>query len=350
MRKGSVRAASVVAALAWAASTGSAGAAGKVTLKGSHPAWAQSKHFVGAADTSGAVDFRVYLGWKDAAGAEALANAVSDPRSASYRQFLSPAQFRDRFAPSEAKVADVRSWLKQQGFAVTYTPSNRHYVAAEGTVAQASAAFGTSFGTYAVDGKSVRSPSGDVSIPDSLAGAVAERRRARRQRGVRHARPCGRHEGAAVGGLPQRPAAVGLLGTAVLAVRVPGRVRRSKLPSVPWTVKGYTPAQIKGAYNISGAYDGSGQTVAVVDAYASPTILQDVNQWSRNRGLPTMNPSQFEQVVAPGTYKRPQNTHRIRRAGTARRRSTSRPCTAWRRARTSSTSARRTTTRTSTRR
>ena len=31
--------------------------------------------------------------------------------------------------------------------------------------------------------------------------------------------------------------------------------------TAPWTVKGYTPAQIKGAYGISG-YDGAGQTVA----------------------------------------------------------------------------------------
>ena len=79
------------------------------------------------------------------------------------------------------------------------------------------------------------------------------------------------------------------------------------LPTVPWTVRGYTPDQIKGAYGISPAYDGAGQTVAIIDAYASPTILQDVNQWSTNRGLPTMSPSQLVQVVPPGVYRRPQN-------------------------------------------
>ena len=77
--------------------------------------------------------------------------------------------------------------------------------------------------------------------------------------------------------------------------------------TVPWTVKGYTPAQIKGAYGIDPAYDGAGQTVAIIDAYASPTILQDVNQWSINRGLPTMKPGQLVQVVPPGIYRRPQN-------------------------------------------
>src|SRR5207247_6655170 len=57
----------------------------------------------------------------------------------------------------------------------------------------------------------------------------------------------------------------------------------------------------------SDAYYVAGQTVAIIDAYASPTILQDVNQWSINRGLPTMNPSQLVQVVPPGIYRRPQN-------------------------------------------
>jgi len=77
--------------------------------------------------------------------------------------------------------------------------------------------------------------------------------------------------------------------------------------TAPWSIRGHTPADIKSAYGISGAYDGAGQTVAVIDAYASPTIVQDVNQWSANRGLPTLKANQFTQIVAPGTFNRPQN-------------------------------------------
>ena len=295
----------VVAGLAWLLTAGSAAAADKATLKGSRPAWADAKHLVKPADPAGAVNFRVYLGWQD--GAEALARAVSDPRSASYRQYLTPAQFRNRFAPSETQVADVRSWLSRQGFTVTYTPANRHYVAAEGTVAQASAAFGTSFGTYAVNGKSVRSPSTDVSVPDSLAGAVT---------GVVGLDDSAEFVASDRAANTNAPPSAGFRNAPPLSdywaqkfspYAFPAGFRDLALPSVPWTVKGYTPAQIKGAYGISGAYNGAGQTVAIIDAYASPTILQDVNQWSRNRGLPTMNASQFSQVVAPGTYKRPQN-------------------------------------------
>jgi subtilase family serine protease len=75
--------------------------------------------------------------------------------------------------------------------------------------------------------------------------------------------------------------------------------------TLPYTTCGYTPQQIKGAYGISG-YDGTGQTVAIIDAYAAPTILQDVNQWSTNRGLPIMKTNQLTQDVAPGTYHHPE--------------------------------------------
>src|SRR5260370_30262763 len=57
---------------------------------------------------------------------------------------------------------------------------------------------------------------------------------------------------------------------------------------------------------MSSSYDGRGQTVAIIDAYAAPTIVQDVNQWSTNRGLSTFHANQFTEVVAPGTYHHPE--------------------------------------------
>jgi subtilase family serine protease len=77
--------------------------------------------------------------------------------------------------------------------------------------------------------------------------------------------------------------------------------------TLPYAPCGYTPQQIKGAYGLgSTGLDGSGQTVAIIDAYAAPTIAADVDQWSINRGLPTLHGGQFSQVVAPGTYNHPE--------------------------------------------
>src|SRR5215471_7949980 len=76
---------------------GAANGNGKSSLPGSAPGWAKKSNLVGAADPNGAVGFRVYLGWTDPTGAEALANAVSDPKSASYGKYVTPQDFRKRF-------------------------------------------------------------------------------------------------------------------------------------------------------------------------------------------------------------------------------------------------------------
>src|SRR2546430_15527378 len=145
----------------------------RATLKGSKPDWAGPKNYVDAAASADKLGFRVYLGWNNAAGAEALARAVSNPRSKSYRHYLTPAQFRQQFAPTGTQVAQVQNWLTSQGLSLVYTPANNHYVSAQGTVAQAQAAFGTSFGMYKTQGLTLRSPSADVSIPSSISGMVS---------------------------------------------------------------------------------------------------------------------------------------------------------------------------------
>jgi subtilase family serine protease len=282
-----------------------AAASARTILVGTVPSWATRENYVGAADGTTDVGFRVYLGWTDPVAAEALARAASDPHSTTYGKFLTPNQFRSQFSPAASEVAKVQTWLRSQGFSVVYSPQNNHYVSAEGSVSQLAAAFGAQFGLYNVRGQTVRSPAGDVSIPSTLAGVIK-----------------------AVIGLDESyqfvethhtvdgraPPTAGFRNSPPLSNYWAELLSPYAFPTgfqaiagkAPWAVKGYTPDQIKSAYGISG-FDGSGQTVAIIDAYASPTILDDVNQWSTNRGLPTMTPAQLVQVVPPGVYKRPQN-------------------------------------------
>ncbi len=277
-------------------------ASGRSTLPGSVPSWANSSHLVGAANASDDVGFRVYLGWNNAASAEALARAVSTPGSASYGKYLTPAQFRQQFAPSQAQVNAVQSWLKSQGFSIVDTPQNNHYVAAEGSVAQASAAFGVSFNLYNEMGLTLRSPSADVTIPSSLSSIVS---------GVVGLDDSAQlvHPDHVISDAPPPAAFV----NAPPCSTYWGQMQDATDPnpygsgSLPYVPCGYTPQQIKGAYGLgSSTLDGAGQTVAIIDAYASPTIVADVNQWSANRGLPQLRANQFTQVVAPGTFRHPE--------------------------------------------
>jgi subtilase family serine protease len=279
----------------------------RATLTGSAPSWAKSSNFKSAASSTQSIGFRVYLGWRNAAQAEALAQAVSDPSSASYRQYLTPAQFRQQFAPSQGDVSTVQNWLRSQGFTIDYTPANNHYVAAEGTVDQAEAAFGTQLNEYAVDGLTLLSPASDLTIPSSLSALVtgvlgidqsgalvhddhlAPDKSPGPSAGFRNAPPCSAYWGEKI------------------ATTLPKAYGSYQ----PYAQCGQTPAQLQGAYGVTGAIasgnDGSGATVAIIDAYASPTILQDANTYSARHGLPQLSSSQFSQVVAPGTFKRAEN-------------------------------------------
>jgi len=271
-------------------------------LPGSVPPWANAKNYVSAANPRDDIGFRVYLEWNNPAAVEALAQAVSNPSSSSYRAFLTPQQFRQQFAPSQAQVGAVQAWLRSQGFAVEYTPQNNHYVSAEGTIAQAAAAFGTSFGMYSIQGLTLRSPSSEVSVPNSLAGVVS---------GVVGLDDSAQlvHTNHTTGDAPPPAAFVSAQPCSNYwgEKQAVGFTNPYGAGTLPYAPCGYTPAQIKGAYGLgSTGLDGSGETVAIIDAYAAPTIVSDVNQWSINRGLPTMTANQFTQVVAPGTYHHPE--------------------------------------------
>lgn len=278
----------------------------RAKLAGSVPPWASSSRFKGAASGSDPVGFRVYLGWRDEAGAVALAKTVSDPNSPSYGHYLSPGQFRQQFAPSQKDVNAVQSWLRSQGFTVDYVPANNHYVAAEGTVAQAEAAFDVTLNEYSYQGLTLRAPSGELTIPSSLQGVVdavlgldqsdalvrpdhviAD---APPSLGFRNAPPCSSSW------------------AETTASGLPALADGTSTSGLPYAPCGYTPPQLRGAYGVAdGGLDGSGQTVAIVDAYASPTIFADASEYA-NRNDPdhSLRQGQFRQLVAPGTFRHPQ--------------------------------------------
>jgi subtilase family serine protease len=225
---------------------------------------------------------------------------------------LTPAEFRARFAPSRADVSAVQRWLRKTGFDVGVTAGNNRYVQAEGTVAQASAAFGAKFSLYKVRGKTLRAPESEISVPAQLPSSIT-----------------------AVVGLDESTALIEPSGSSPSAKPSPAFVPAppcsaywneknsattrtpagTRVPVAfghpnPWLVCGHTPAQLRSAYGVASAVadgnDGTGQTVAIIDAYASPTIVRDVNEYSARHRLPKLTSTTFRQVTPPGGFKRPQ--------------------------------------------
>jgi len=292
--------------------TASASPSDRTVLPGSVPSWASAATRTGAANTADSVAFRVYLGWAGGDAAANLAAQVSTPGSAGYGKFLTPAQFRQRFAPSQSDVGAVQQWLRKSGFTIDYTPGNNRYVQAEGTVGQAESAFGAGFGEYTVSGMTLRAPDSDLSVPAGLPASITS--------------VVGLDESSALLAPTSSPNAApspafvvappcsayyGEQTTATTPTATGQTVPDAYGHPNPWAVCGYTPAQLRSAYGVASAIasgnDGSGQTVAIIDAYASPTILSDVNTYSGRHGLPQLSNSQFQQVTPPGVYQRPQN-------------------------------------------
>jgi len=145
----------------------------RTSLSGSVPPWASAANRSDPASGTDAVIFRVYLPWRGGDAAAAFALSVSTPGSLNAGQFLSPTQFRNQFSPTSQDMSAVTSWLKQQGFAIGYTPANRHFVEASGTVAQASAAFATTFSIYNYAGAQLRSQDSALSVPSALPAIAA---------------------------------------------------------------------------------------------------------------------------------------------------------------------------------
>ncbi|MDB5318528.1 MAG: pcp 2 [Phycisphaerales bacterium] len=65
-------------------------------------------------------------------------------------------------------------------------------------------------------------------------------------------------------------------------------------------IAGYTPAQIRTAYGITG--DGSGQTIAIVDAYSDPNIAADLAVFDKQFGLSA--PGSFAQISSNGSPRK----------------------------------------------
>ena len=169
---------SVLAVLALCAGTAAvtampAGAGqARATIAGSRPSWATARNRKSSAKGSDRISIRVYLNLRNRAGLDAVATAVSNPKSASYHHYLSTAQMKANFDPTDASVASVQSWLRSQGLKLEAVPSNNLYVPANGTVSQVAKAFDVNLGIYTVRGRQLRSPDRQLSIPSSLAGTV----------------------------------------------------------------------------------------------------------------------------------------------------------------------------------
>jgi subtilase family serine protease len=288
-----------------AAATAAQAASQRIPVANTHPSWATAAHRVGASQlTSGTVSSRVYLAPNDAAGLASLAAEVSTPGSALYRHFLTPKQIQARFGTTTAQLDAVKNWLTQSGLRVTGVSNHvaGGYVAVSGSLAAASRAFGVSFASYRDAGQTVRAPEQAASVPASVSSSVLSVSGLSTAKATMKplsaklpkpgpnywvAKPCSAYWGQSIA--KTKPSAYG--------------------KKWSYAVCGYTPKQVRAAYGVTASgMTGAGQTVAVVDAYASPTMLRDANQFSKLEGEQQFGSGQYKQYLPASGFTQAGNS------------------------------------------
>jgi subtilase family serine protease len=273
-----------------AATTAAQAANTRRAIAHTHPTWAvPAKRLSGKAVTSGTVHAQVYLAPNNASQLAGDVAAVSDPKSGSYRQFWSAAKIKATFAPTASEVTAVRSWLTSAGLTVTKVNASAPagaYIAVSGSVAAASKAFGVTFGSYRVPGgQTARAPESAATAPASVASDIIA------VSGLDTAKSAIKPQ------LPPPGPNYWVAGpcssyyTQKIAAGEPSAYGKHW----PWNVCGYTPNQVRGAYGVNSSGEtGKGQTVAIIDAYNSPTMLGDAKKFSTVVGDKPFRQGQYQ--------------------------------------------------------
>jgi subtilase family serine protease len=255
---------------------------GRVSLPGALATVPGTVTALGQASPTAPVRVLISLRHRNGAGLQRFITQVSNPSSADYGHYLTPAQFTARYAPSASTVKAIEEYLTGFGLRVQSVPANRAYVYVTGSVSQAQRAFATTIKAYRLSGARLQAPARTPSLPTRLA------RLATAVEGLNTgdvARPMGALQTPPAPAYVNAPPFSSYWGQSDNA-QAPGAYGQAHLPNV---VQGYTPQQLQSAYGVTGAIksglNGSGQTVAVIDAYSSPTIVSDADQWSQLHGL-----------------------------------------------------------------
>jgi subtilase family serine protease len=257
-------------------------------IAGGKPAWAAVAADKGQAAPSSAVNARVYLAG-DQAGLDAYAKAVSDPSSSVYGHYLTPQQAQAKFGATAAQIAKVKAWLTASGLKVT--GANQHYLTVSGDVAAAQRAFGTQLRSYATGGHVYRAPAGVLSVPADVAGSVLT------VTGLSTAPAKATHDDT----LPGPGAAFVNSGpfSSYYGSNMATTLPTAYGHTVPYVIKGYNGHQLRSAYGAAETgLTGRGQTVAIVDAYDSPTIASDASTYAMRNGDAAYKGGQLKQYDA----------------------------------------------------
>ena len=261
---------------------------------------------LGKVSASKPVNITVWLRMHEGSALEQRVQAVHDPSSAQYQQWSSSVFAAN--APSATEAQSVSDFLRSQGLKISGVGPNNLYVRASGSAAQVQSALKSELHDVQVGTRTFQANLAGPTLPGSVqalvshVGGLDDLRP--QPRNVRPFDPDGRYAPTRLSASPH-----GLLFSAgcfrkpqtlqftssdppVTAVYSGNRYGQDITNTDPGTVApcGFQPSDLQGAYSLDKLYrrglDGTGQTVAIVDAFGSTSIQRDLATFSAVMGLP----------------------------------------------------------------
>jgi len=277
----------------------------------SRPSWATAANDLGPADPATVVTGTVYFAKASPQSLDEYATAVGTPGSADYHKFLTPAQFQAQFANRPNAGQAVVQWVRQNN--MTILSQDSESVVVRTTVGKVNSVLKIRIDRFRHDGRVDLSTTSQPQYPadigeyiSSVTGLTTSSpvtpsfstdsvKKVRASASALKAMLRGGRSFAADS--KASPNDGGELkcsqyyGQNVATGYPPGPGADSTPPTAAC---GYNPDQLRSAYGVEASgLTGQGVTIAVVDAFASPTIGADLAEYDKETGLP---PVQLTQV------------------------------------------------------
>jgi len=317
-------------------SSGPNGNAYGYLIKDNTPGFISQAVDQGPADPTMVISVAAWLKLQNENQLDQAIQQLYNSKSPNFHKWLNQSQFNASFSPTTQQVNAVQNFLTAHGLSVIDIAENNFYVKVQGSIGQIEQAFHVSIHNFSWKGATYRSNTSDPAGNDASMGLIAA------VTGMddlgfepAHAFPV---EGDPANGqmIPLGTNPSGLFFesqcfTGAQTLTFPSNATSSTVPQATYTGSvygapitntklghlpscGYQPSDVQTAYNMNGLYaqgfDGSGQTIVIVDAYGSDTIEQDAEIFSQIYHLPDITSANFQIVKAPGLVNNPKGPAR----------------------------------------
>ncbi len=279
---------------------------------------------LGPEDASKTITITLWLTQRHKSELDAMVRQMYQKGSPTYHHWLTVGEYNARFAPGAEDAAVVREFLKTNHLNVQWVEEHNHFVVAQGRIADIQQAFHVQINRISINGETYRANLSEPLIEGPAASLISAVQGLVDLKYSSHAaRPIDPNTGAPFEPTPLASlvSSNGLFFSAN-CFRPPETVRfttpgggptavyfgnryGSNITSPPPNLPpcGYDTNDIQTAYGLKDLYankwNGTGQTIAIVDAYGSPTIEADANVFSSLNKLPLLNSSNFT-IYYPG--------------------------------------------------